>query len=200
MVAKVKVVGKFERLKQKPLQVIVDTTSRAPHLWETTLSPFHLGPIYLYDNFESKNFENGWQFSKVYPQHADKDGNPTQAYWSWAMSGWESEYAQRYPMGKGAIPLYSLWKGKRLKYIEARKKIYGPLYMHYVQNTEGYHRLREIYENEDELVLRDFDGYDHEKLGMSLTDVLYCKKRKMGHAFFLKILLTNDDVLDFLNG
>jgi hypothetical protein len=31
-------------------------------------------------------------------------------------------------MGRGAKPEYSLWDGERLDYIEARKRIYAPLY------------------------------------------------------------------------
>jgi hypothetical protein len=35
--------------------------------------------------------------------------------------------------------------------------------------------------------LRDFDGYDHDDLGMSLSAVLHEERKKMGHAFVLKV-------------
>jgi hypothetical protein len=41
------------------------------------------------------------------------------------------------------------------------------------------------------IALRDWHGYDHEKLGLSLTDVFNNPRKKMGHAFVLKMLLTD---------
>src|SRR5579885_3078321 len=108
---------------------VVNTTSRAETLWERTLSPFFLGPIELYGGRVSKNMENAWQFAKVYEEHANRtNGAPNAAYWKWAEAGWADSRARRYPMGRGAKPLYSLWDGKHLGYVEARSKIYGPLY------------------------------------------------------------------------
>lgn len=160
------------------------------------LSPFIIGPIEMYDGLTSRNFENCWQFAKVYQKFADQTGEPLDTYWDWAKKGWNDQKAHRYPMGKGKRPLYSLWKGKRLGYIEARKEIYGPLYAKYVQETESYQDLKRLYESGEDIILRDYDGYDHEKLGMSLTDVLNHYRKKMGHAFILKALLTNDTMIE----
>ena len=170
---------------------IVDTTSRSTN-WSKGLSPFFLGPCPLYDNFIAKNVENAWQFSKVYSHHVGKDGNPTSDWWQWAVNGWSDDYAHRYPMGKGAVPLYSVWNHEKLGYIEARKAIYAPVYARAVQNTEAFKQLQELYGSSKELVLLDFDGYDYLAAGMSLTDVLNDPKRKMGHAFVLAALLEND--------
>jgi len=38
------------------------------------------------------------------------------------------------------------------------------------------------------LAIRDFDGYDHDLLHMSLTEVLNFPNRKMGHAFVIKAI------------
>lgn len=40
-----------------------------------------------------------------------------------------------------------------------------------------------------EIWLWDFDGYNHERLGMTLDDVMDNPKLKMGHAFVLKMML-----------
>jgi len=117
--------------------VIVNTTSSSKN-WSKELSPFYIGPVNLYDGYTSKNFENTWQYSKVYKQHTDELGNPTEEYWNWAKAGWNDDWAHRYPMGLGAIPLYSLWQGEKLGYIAARKKIYIPLYKEAVSKTEAY--------------------------------------------------------------
>ncbi len=176
-----------------PTIAIINTTSRASTVWEKQLSPFFLGPVDLYDNFQSKNVENAWQFSKVYKEHVDKNGNPTNKYWEWAMEGWNDSFAHRYPMGKGALPLYSLWKGEKLGYIEARKRIYAPLYAKALQKTGSWKNLISIKAVSSKMILKDFDGYDHVKLGLSLTDVLNNPNRKMGHAFVIAALLTNDE-------
>lgn len=166
---------------------IVWTTSQSTQDWQQELSPFFLGPVPLYDGMRSKCMENAWQFSKVFATHADAEGNPTEAYWRWARDGW-ARSAVRYPMGKGVKPLYLLWDGQRLSYTQARRQVYWPLYRDAVAKTDGFARLRELVE-EGPVSLFDFDGYDHEAMGMSLLQVANYTARPMGHAFVLKAML-----------
>lgn len=194
MPAKIKIVGMYVKVQDEP-GVVVNTTSKAAGKWETDLSPFHLGPCKLYDKHVARNMENAWQFSKVYAMHT-KAGEPTQKYWDWAREGWANPKPVRYPIRRGAKPEYSLWQGEKLGYIEARKKIYAPLYAEAVQMTEGWKKLKEIYEKEDAITLRDYDGYHYTSLGMSLTEVLNNPRKKMGHAFVLAMLLMEDEALD----
>lgn len=169
----------------------IDTTSHSGE-WQE-LSPFFLGPCPLYTIYVALNVENGWQFAKVYAHHNGADGSPTPDYWTWALNGWSDKKAHRYPMGKGAKPLYSWWNGKKLDYIEARKRIYAPLYAHAVVRTTAFDELKRLHNKGTDLILRDYDGYDHS--GKSLSDVLNDPKKKMGHAFVLKMLLTNDPAI-----
>lgn len=186
----IRIIGQRSKRPAPPAE-IVDTTSRSV-TWSKGLSPFFLGPVDLYYKFVAKNVENAWQFSKVYAEHVNAEGNPTSDWWQWAVNGWTDDWAHRFPMGKGAKPLYSAWHGEKLGYIDARKQIYAPLYAKAVQKSEAYQKLKELYNSTTELVLVDFDGYDHLALGMSLTDVLNNPQRKMGHAFVLAALLTDD--------
>lgn len=186
----IKIAGMYKKVT---FGISVDTTSRGGQ-W-SGLSPFNLGPVEMYDNKIAQNFENCWQFAKVYAVHADEDGNPTDTYWKWAENGWDDPKPHRYPMGRGARPLYSLWNGDKLGYIEARKTIYGPLYARSVQTTSSFQQLKELYESGHDITLRDYDGYDHDDLKMTLTEVLNNPYKKMGHAFVLKALLTNDPML-----
>jgi hypothetical protein len=180
----IKVIGP----KDKKDQTAVNTTSSSPN-WTKQLSPFFLGPIKLYSNFVSMNLENGWQYSKVYPSCVDEQGNPSEKYWDWAKKGWAKGYADRYPMGKGKIPLYSYWNGNKLSYVEARTKIYLPLYQEAVGKTEAFKKLKDLYDKEQKIVLFDFDGYDYLALGHTLKDVLNNPNKKMGHAFVLAMML-----------
>lgn len=167
--------------------LIINTTSRST-TWSRGLSPFILGPVDLYRNYKSKNVENAHQFLKVYDQHVDLNGNPTEEYFKWAEAGWNDSFAHRYPMGKGIKPQYSYWDGKKLDYISARKEIYIPLYKKSVENTDAFKKLKQI-ASEQDIWLWDFDGYDYKKLNMSLDDVVNSTTRKMGHAFVLAMML-----------
>ena len=145
---------------------------------------------HLYGNYYAKSIENGWQASKVFPQFVDSENNPTPEYFKWAEKIWNSTYAYRYPMGRDAKPLYSYWNGQKFDYVEARKKIYIPLYSRGVVKTSAFEKLLEIYRTTDkDIYLVDFDGYNHKKLGMSLADVANSSTKKMGHAFVIYDLL-----------
>jgi len=173
----------------------VNTTSSVGQFRE--LSPFVLGPIQVSaQGIYSENFENLWQFSKVYPEHTDIEGNPLPCWYQWQDKGFADKRARRYPMGKGRIPLYSYWGGQKLGYIDARKQIYATLYGKCILQTRAFKRLLDLYgellEQGSNLILLDYDAYDHRKLGMSLVDVINEPNRKMGHAFVLMMLLTNE--------
>lgn len=183
----VKVVSYRERMKY-PEHIVLNTTSRSTDFCKA-LSPFFLGPVSLYGEFTAKNVENAWQYSKVYPEHVYPDGTVSTSYMTWAINGWNQTRAERYPMGKGAKPLFSLWNGERLDYIEARKKIYAPLYGKAALNTKEFAILLQWYEEGKNIALVDFDGYDYSSLGMTLHDVANDPTRKMGHAFVLAMLL-----------
>lgn len=167
---------------------VINTTSRSSN-WSKGLSPFFVGPVDLYDGYKSYNLENAWQFSKVYYNHVDEQDNPTQEYFDWAQKGWDSIRAHRYPMGKGSVPLFSYWDGAKLTYIEARKKIYIPLYAQAVQKTFAFQKLKKMHEAGEDLYLWDFDGYNHRALGLSYEEVINDPNRKMGHAFVISMLL-----------
>jgi len=188
----VKVIG-FKDLNNYKVKHVINTTSRSNN-WSKEFSPFTLGPVTLYGGYCAKNVENAWQFSKVYKEHTDANGEPTKDYFNWAKKGWGDTYAHRYPMGKGSVPLYSYWDGEKLDYIEARRKIYAPLYAKAVIHTNAFDQLFHIYQSGDTFALLDFDGYDYLSLGMNLKDVANDPKRKMGHAFVLANLLENKPI------
>lgn len=167
--------------------IVVDTTSNSGDFRE--LSPFVLSAP------PAKRFENLWQFSKVYKKDIMSiDGYPDASWYKWRDAGYASDKAVRYPMGKGAIPEYSLWNEEQLDYTGARKKIYAPEYAKNVEPTESYKRLKGLYDYTNglfkELILLDYDAYDHIALNMSLIDVINNPRRKMGHAFVLIMMLT----------
>lgn len=168
--------------------LVINTTSRSDN-WSRELSPFFLGPVDLYGDYKARNVENAWQFSKVYEYYTDNQGNPDERYFKWAQDGWNDTRAHRYPMGKDVKPLYSYWNGEKLTYVEARKKIYIPLYSQAVKQTHAFDKLKKMHEEGQTLYLWDFDGYDHKACNLSFDQVINNPIRKMGHAFVIDMLL-----------
>lgn len=174
---------------------LINTTSRDTDHYGQGLSPFFLRNIPLYGGHVSKNMENAWQYSKVYECHVDDSGDPTEDYFAWARSGWGNWKAERYPMGKGAKPLYSYWDGKKLDYIEARKQLYFPMYAKAVKKSPVFQEIKDLLSSGINIALKDFDGYNHKELGMSFYDVINNPDKKCGHAFVIYGLLTGELVL-----
>jgi hypothetical protein len=190
----IRVIGKFEDNPYGGVEV--DTTSRGSF---KTLSPFFLGPYRWDENswfdgtpveMRALNVENLWQYSKVYPQYIGPNGGISPEYFEWRQRGFNNYKPTRYPMGKGKVPEFSYWHGEGLDYITARKKIYIPAYASLVIKTKAYAQLYDWVMQGMDVTLRDFDGYDYRKMGMTLAEVANNPKRVMGHAFVLAGLLT----------
>lgn len=190
----IRVLNKFEPNPYGGVEV--DTTSRGGF---KDLSPFYLGPYKWIENVGlddtpfgmiALNVENLWQYSKVYQQHITGTGNIDPAFFDWRAGGFNKVKADRYPMGKGAKPAFSYWQGEHLDYVTARKKIYIPAYRDLVLQTNSYAMLYQWVMEGRDIILRDFDGYDHVKMGMTLADVVNNPKKSMGHAFIIAGLLT----------
>ncbi len=188
----IKALFKFDKHIPKDA-VVVDTTSNTDHILRQ-LSPFILFAP------PAKNFENLWQFSKVYKQHLGEDGLPNEEWYRWRNEGYADTKAHRYPMGKGAKPEYTYWVKNVIyfvmDYITARKELYIPYYSHNVITTNSFQKLAQLKVECDfyhkVLVLLDYDAYDHQALGMTLKDVVNNPDKKCGHAFVLVSLLTGE--------
>ena len=180
--------------------LVVNATAKARTAWERGLSPGFIGPVDLYGGFSAVNLLNAWRFCQVYPIHVDDNGNLLDSYWSWAKHGWENVAAHPYPTGPDLKeyrnPLYVLWDGRKLDKISARKMVYGPGYITAARKTEGYQKILQAVRNGSSVLLRAFDGYDHDRLGMSLKEVLNAAERACSHVFYLKMALTDDQALD----
>lgn len=187
---RIRICGPKDKPKNAP---IINVTSSSKDEFKA-LSPFFLSPVKLYGNFHSITMENAWQYAKVYKKFThDPQLND---YFKWAMDGWASTWANRYPMGKGAIPEYSLWDGKKLDYIEARKEIYTPLYTECVLRESQIirnlaDRCYELLKNNEFVYLFDYDGYDNVKFNINLDSVIDFSEKKMGHAFVLAKIIEN---------
>lgn len=169
----------------------INTTSRSSESWARKFSPFLLGPIEikpLNETIKSQVFENAWQYSKRY------DIQDLEEWKKWSSLGFANNNAVRFPMGRGAKPMYAYYHGETLDYIESRFKIYAPLYEKCIKEhaSESLNKLKKLIDEGNYIALFDYDGYYHYGKDMSLDDVIYNPKRKMGHSFVLLGMLTNN--------
>lgn len=189
-------VGPHDKKKfiEKKGTTLLDVTSHST-TWTKAFSPFFLGPCKLYGAYGAFNVENAWQYAKVYKQHLDTNGDPNAEYYAWAMRGWGKKRAERYPMGKGAVPAYSYWDGQKLGYVEAKRQIYIPLYERAVQDANILHGLiadvRRFQSAGLEVGFFDFDVFDNVKEKMTFEQVLN-SNRKLGHAFVLANMIERE--------
>lgn len=168
------------------------------------LSPFIVGPVKVPGVGEALNLENAWQFSKVYPGHLDNNGNVSDQWLAWAYSGISSAKPVRYPMGRGTKPEFSLWDGKRLGYIEAKRSVYFPIYRDLIKSSRVFLSLQEEILKGGQITIYDFDVYPLGK-ERSLSDALNNPKRIFGHGFIVGAMLiygtgVTPDVLDSMSG
>ncbi len=192
MAGKIVVINKYQKAPDGYVRIDV-TSHNKP--WRPYLSPFYLGPVPLPDGGQARVMENAWQFSKVYADMADADGNPTKKFFEWREWGCNESRAHRHPHeGK---PLYAYWGGARYGYIDARKHILIPIYYNCVlNNRKGFDTLAQKLSEGYNIALADFDGYDHKAKGMTYEDVVNYPGHVMGHGHILAMMLEDQELLN----
>ena len=193
MSSKIWVLPFWEKFRPQKNYIEINTTTKSDN-WSRGLSPMLVGMIFS-DNGIARNMENFWQYAKVYEHQVDNNQNPLPEYFEWKNKGYNKKWADRYPAGKGSIPLYTWYCGEKLGYIEARKKLYLKYYKEAIIHTEAFKILKETWlnckKNNTDLILLDFDAYNHRELNYTWEDILNNEKRKMGHAFVLAKILSH---------
>lgn len=147
---------------------------------------------YVITGENGRNMENIWQFSKVYPKvpkstqtysrydrrviwdhpaetHVNDDGTLTKEYWVWRKKGMNSKDAIRYPVGfeHRHKCLYAISEDnpdEKLDYIQAREKIYVPLYIKCVQDLPQFIELKRRLQQGENLLIIEVDGPHEESI------------------------------------
>ena len=145
-----------------------------------------------------QNLENGWQGSKVYTcelsDPSDNMSDPNIEFFETRKKLWADKKGhRRKQFGKKTnrnIPCYSWWKGEKLSYVDARKKIYCPIYSQLVQQTDSYQKLKQLVDDGTNIQILDYDGFDFED--ESLKDIVNDPNRVFGHGLVLVALLRGE--------
>ena len=149
-----------------------------------------IGPYCLKDK-DGKIMENIWQSCKVYPKvpksiqrysrynqhiiwnhpeevHVDENDIPNEKYWKWREKLANNKYPVRYPVTFSkearASCIYSIWEGHKYGYVDARKHVYKPVYIHLVKNTPQFKELQEMISKGINLLIVEVDGPREESL------------------------------------
>lgn len=162
------------------------------------LSPMELGSIEFDELLPSgeivhrvvTNLENLWQASKVWKGEIDGDV-PSKEWWERREKIWSDEKAHR-RIKKGK-PLFSWWNNEKLNYDEARRKIYIPLYIKYIIQTEAYKRLEKMVDDGQDTHIIGYDGRKFDCLWKELKDL----SKPFGHELVLCCLLRKEFVWDW---
>ncbi len=142
------------------------------------LSPMYLGPVeHGQPNLPpSKNIENFHQFSKVFQEEVDKDGNPSKLFYKNRLSGYLDDTPHRHKFkGKEKnknIPLYFMWVDKdgkehRLDYITSRQ-FYCNFYARLASEKKDFKHLVELINKGYNIQICGYDAnpihYDEDNL------------------------------------
>lgn len=179
----------------------LDVTSRA----QSPLSPFLIGGCHATDGYSGSpgvwfnNFENLWQYSKVYRRlgHIADNGFPSPEWEKWHHEGAALTQAVRYPAGRDARPEYLYWHRRKLSYVTARKIVYLPKYAErIIENQAAYDLVRELrkeYKAGRDIILRDFDCYPVNG-AYRWQEMVDDKHRKFGHGFALAMMIEKGSI------
>lgn len=163
----------------------VDVTSHSKDKLGRQFSPFVLGDVCVESGLWASSVENAWQYSKVFPEHTDLDGNPTDAWFAWRQEGLERDHPVHSPMGKGAQHLYWYHNGKKLNAREAREKLFKPWYMELAKNTDAWDWLVDKYKQGKRILMRDFKSIDHVAEQRTFTECLSEPTIQLCHGYLL---------------
>jgi hypothetical protein len=170
------------------------------------LSPFAIGPVRFTDvdsdgrerEFVALNFENFWQFGKVFPADVDAQGEPSAAWWALREHGWADPVPHRRPRGRGILPLYAYWHGTHLDYAAARVQIYIRKYVELIDNHPAVGALRAMIAAGDNVQILGYDGRDFTADGLTLAQCLADMTRPFGHELVITALLRGERPWDAL--
>jgi len=183
-----------------------------------TLSPMLLKPVYIRNSENEwekygETIEDCWQCSKVFPAHlCGKDhekSNKWKTNWmEWSRRGRFSLQSRRHRVPKGKwvkqqkqftnknknIPLFCYFKGEKLKYKDARLKMYMPWYEQLIQHENAFKDLYHRHLSGENFVLYDHDGLEPKENDEALTkkrliQLINNDSRPFGHGLVLACCL-----------
>jgi len=148
--------------------------------------------------------ENLWQASKVEPKWVEGRKQPPEEWWKRRDRIWTDPKAHRHVIPKnervaaGFRP-QCFWNGKYIDWVDARKEVYIPLYVKYVQKTEAWKRLMQLFNEGANIQILGYDGRSEVRGGdaFSLFDEFNDTSQPFGHEMVLMCMLRGQKVWEW---
>lgn len=163
--------------------------------------------VQKYSRYDNKII---WQWKKE--RHVDDNGVILPAYWNWRQHLMDNNYAVRYPLGfgKNKLCLYAIMDKDdgsyeyNIDYINARKKIYGPVYCDLAKKQKQFKDLQKELNDGNNLLITEVDGphgesIDYYKNKYGVNDNFIENNTMLVNEENIKIML-NDDKYPFGHG
>jgi len=163
----------------------IDVTSHSESLLFKQLSPFVLGYVQVDSGLWSLNLENAWQYSKVFAEHLDEQGEPSDEWFAFRDEGFARKNAVHFPMGRGAKHKYAYYNGEKLGAFDARVKMFIPWYLELAKETEAWSWLEAEYRAGKRILLRDFGAIDNIEHRKTFDQCLADPHTKLCHGYIL---------------
>lgn len=87
-------------------------------------------------------------------------------------------------------PMYCWWLGEAMPYVEARCKMYIPMYADLASKTPAFKALKKLVEDGNDVLLIGYDGYEVEK---PLIEYLRDPSVRFGHELVLAAMLRGEE-------
>jgi len=169
--------------------------NRSDGLGMPRLSPMSLGPV---DHGQpdlpmSFNIENYHQFSKVFQEEVDEEGNPSKLFYKNRIDGYLDKVPHRHKcIGKEKnknIPLYFVWVNKNekehhLDYVTSRQ-FYCNFYERLAKLEPDFKKLKDLRDKGYNLQIVGYDGHNVDNLEKAYLD----KNYSFGHELVLMAML-----------
>lgn len=141
------------------------------------LSPMLIGPIQIQEkdkegvskNYQVGSFERYWQAGKIYHKELvdnillNKFYEERDKMYALTKEN-KNKRRRKYPKASHGVPISSIYNGIVMDYITSRKKVYVPMYIELIKNTEEYKLLLQKVNSGENIFIVGPDGWpDYEK-------------------------------------
>lgn len=206
----------------------IDVTSGSTNIISSGLtaksfSPMLLGPVYEKEIFGTgeliaQNFENYWQYGKMFPElgHIDIQGFPTPSWYIFRTKGYAKIKGDRHPDGtktndvafidatgknhyRYSTATSSMYMNWIMDYITSRKYIYCKGYAYLVKRTPAFQSLVQQIDAGLSVQIIDFDVIEGSHLITKefLKDRVNDPTKPFGHGYVIAALLAGLEPEDY---
>lgn len=137
------------------------------------------------------------QAGKIYQKELDGNGILVNKFYEerykmYALTKENKNRRRKYPKSSHGVPISSIYNGIVVDYIKSRKKVYIPMYIELIKNTEEYKLLLQKVNSCENIFIVGLDGwsdYEKEINEVTIKEAIDNPKYSFGHDLVICGLL-----------